>query len=403
MKFGIAKLDHLASGCKAFLFITILYKSTNINYYRGKMEQDQFLEPSEEEKKALTVGLFREWWIASTKALVESVGSEEALRHLKPYFVNAGRAGAYHIKRLTGLPTDDAGSIMVVWIGIAHFQMSNAKVTVKASSKDYAIAEMTDCAINGACPEACYCWCLFVNDGGIYLNPDYETELIKCIPWGDSYCCIKASKKGITSIDNPSIIVPIPEISAKLANFLSHAYVGENWVNASRAFIDAVGSERASEVLCTKMRSAGHAVGENLVSKYDFVLDKPGVVVHSLNILHQKRESYSLNGSSQGEVTECPFSEAPLEICLQYEAFFNGICEVIDPSYEFAYDRMMTKGDKTCHWTIRKKGDAPKKKAREEPSKELGETAFELLKKRLVKGEITPEQYRQLRDILLEK
>jgi uncharacterized membrane protein len=31
------------------------------------------------------------------------------------------------------------------------------------------------------------------------------------------------------------------------------------------------------------------------------------------------------------------------------------------------------------------------------------ESALELLKKRLVKGEIGPEQYRQLRDILLER
>jgi uncharacterized membrane protein len=63
---------------------------------------------------------------------------------------------------------------------------------------------------------------------------------------------------------------------------------------------------------------------------------------------------------------------------------------------------LMTKGDKTCHWTIRKKG-AAKEKPQGEAAKEPGETAFELLKKRLVKGEITPEQYRQLRDIMLEK
>jgi hypothetical protein len=28
----------------------------------------------------------------------------------------------------------------------------------------------------------------------------------------------------------------------------------------------------------------------------------------------------------------------------------------------FAYDRMMTKGDNTCHWTIRRKVEAERKK-----------------------------------------
>ena len=62
-----------------------------------------------------------------------------------------------------------------------------------------------------------------------------------------------------------------------------------------------------------------------------------------------------------------------------------------------------SKGDKTCHWTIRKKGEVAKEKTKSELAKEPGETALELLKKRLVKGEISQEQYRQLRDILLEK
>jgi hypothetical protein len=119
---------------------------------------------------------------------------------------------------------------------------------------------------------------------------------------------------------------------------------------------------------------------------------------------HHRRGTNSSNKDLvEGQIDECPFSGGPTEICSQYEAFFNGLCEAINPDCEFAYDRMMTKGDKTCHWTIRKKGEPAKEKPQGEAAKEPGENAFELLKKRLVKGEITPEQYRQLRDILLEK
>ncbi len=53
-------------------------------------------------------------------------------------------------------------------------------------------------------------------------------------------------------------------------------------------------------------------------------------------------------------VFERPFSQAPPDVCLQYEAFFRGVCEAVDPDFEFAYDRMMSDGDETCHWVIRK-------------------------------------------------
>jgi aryl-alcohol dehydrogenase-like predicted oxidoreductase len=88
-------------------------------------------------------------------------------------------------------------------------------------------------------------------------------------------------------------------------------------------------------------------------------------------------------------------------MCLQYEAFFNGICEAIDPDYEFAYDRMMTDGDESCHWAIRRKAGRAPIEAPSTPSDD--EDMLKALKWRLTRGEITLEQYQQLRAVLLEK
>jgi hypothetical protein len=46
---------------------------------------------------------------------------------------------------------------------------------------------------------------------------------------------------------------------------------------------------------------------------------------------------------------------APPDVCKQFEGVFNGVCEAINPDYEFAYDHMMSKGDAACHWVVRKK------------------------------------------------
>jgi len=58
------------------------------------------------------------------------------------------------------------------------------------------------------------------------------------------------------------------------------------------------------------------------------------------------------------ELTECilVFANAPQDICANaLEARSNGICEMINPEYEFRTIKRMCKGDKTCQWVIKKK------------------------------------------------
>ena len=95
------------------------------------------------------------------------------------------------------------------------------------------------------------------------------------------------------------------------------------------------------------------------------------------------------------EISECPFSGSPVEVCAQYEAFLNGLIGEIEPNCELMYDRMIDWGDRTCHWVIRKKLGLAREKTEDDG-------ALKALKLRFAKGEITPEQYRQFRDILLE-
>jgi hypothetical protein len=38
------------------------------------------------------------------------------------------------------------------------------------------------------------------------------------------------------------------------------------------------------------------------------------------------------------ESTECPCKSVAPEICQQFEGVFKGVCEAINPEYEFAYD-----------------------------------------------------------------
>jgi hypothetical protein len=66
---------------------------------------------------------------------------------------------------------------------------------------------------------------------------------------------------------------------------------------------------------------------------------------------------------------------------------------------------MMSKGDGTCHWVVRKKGEPAKKEALEpqrESPKVLEDDPMKTLKMRFAKGEISEEEYRRQKAVLLE-
>ena len=90
------------------------------------------------------------------------------------------------------------------------------------------------------------------------------------------------------------------------------------------------------------------------------------------------------------EIAECPYKGSPPEVCKQLEAISNGVCEAINPDYEFAYDRMMSEGDIVCHWVVRKKGEPVKDKVKEEA---LSDDPMKALTLKLSKGEITEEEF----------
>jgi len=69
----------------------------------------------------------------------------------------------------------------------------------------------------------------------------------------------------------------------------------------------------------------------------------------------------------------------------------------MNPEYEFAFDRMMSKGDSTCHWAVRKKGEPEKEKPKEEtPS----DDSAKMLAMRFAKGEITHEEFDKSMELL---
>jgi predicted hydrocarbon binding protein len=91
---------------------------------------------------------------------------------------------------------------------------------------------------------------------------------------------------------------------------------------------------------------------------------------------------------TDSSVTSVP--NHPETICMNFQSFFKGMVSALNPDYEFAYSRMITKGDNECHWTIKKK----------QSSRQVDDP-LKVLKLRFAKGEITKEEYEELKAMLV--
>jgi hypothetical protein len=368
---------------------------------------------SEEEARKLAFALLREWWLAATQALVDEAGPEDALKHLKPYFVNTGMAGAHNIQKILGITAQELlrrDVITSLWPLVTGGRQGGSFCADDGSW----ISEAVDCATGGSSREGCISLCEYT--GTAYqgeLAQGEEIVLTKALSFGDPVCQWVAKEKGreakvaaVAEFRVPEDERPPPP-EDDLREYLALSIIGEAWSNATRAFIDFAGPERALDRLHFYMRHAGLSFGIRMSERFearergvDSILD----MIKLVQILHHRKSTYARREEDiEGEVSECPFSSSCPEMCAQYEAFFNGICEAVDPAYEFAYDRRMTHGDQTCHWVIRmKRENAPGPTDGKPGKKAIEDDPRKILSIRLAKGEIGEEEYRRLRQLLDE-
>jgi predicted hydrocarbon binding protein len=229
-----------------------------------------------------------------------------------------------------------------------------------------AIATVHDCPLKNAKPELC----VFVSHLGAemyceFAHPTYECLWTHHMTNGDPFCRYIIKKKSITYKDPDSlgkIISTLPRVDLtdeQLAQ-MGNSFLGGAWLEYTIGFKDFNGSQKTIEVLGANAKRIGKNFGSLLIEAN--MLPARDISVMG-GFIHQFGESFTMKGRITSmapgvyvkEINDCPFKTAPPEICKQWEAFYNGMLEKINPGLEFHYDRMMTTGDKTCKWVIAKR------------------------------------------------
>lgn len=200
--------------------------------------------------------------------------------------------------------------------------------------------------------------------------------------------------------ENPQVLIQIPtfEISHNESRSYMLQYLGDWWVDATKAFEEVMDQELAEDILREHAFTAGKNEFSPMLSRLG--IDRTDLISWGSLICKLSPASgdeikvlVANENEYKAEISDCPFAASPIEICQQMEAFYDGACQGIDSELEFHYEEMRTKGDGRCIWTLRRKGTAPGK---------VPEGALAVLRHRLAKGEISIEEFDDIRKRLID-
>lgn len=229
-----------------------------------------------------------------------------------------------------------------------------------------AVGTIHDCPFKDAKPELCVIMSHVGSEVFCQLaDPELECLWTHHMTDGDPFCRYVFKKKAVPykdpdSLGNVLMKLPRVDLTDEQLNQYKKWGLATYWTNNTICFNMLHGSEKTNEILGVNAKRIGKNVGSTLIEANMLPARDIAVMGSLINLFG---EGSAMRGSITSmalgvfakEITDCPFKNAPPEICKQFESFFNGVLEKINPELEYHYDRMMTMGDKTCKWVITKK------------------------------------------------
>jgi len=349
--------------------------------------------------------LFRDWLSRISRVLVDNVGSRMALEMVKPYSIHAGMAMILNIKNETGVVNGYrapgyAGHFGCTCIGI------DLRTEIRESGTHSVVSS---CGIANPIPELCVNHVVQMFTGFCNIAaPDYEPVLLSSLAKKDRICewVVKHKHIPVEQVLNEKVIAEClpPPLTKETQSLWEFSYYSEWCILWLNALIEYMGAEEAVASVKNGIQESALSFLENVKVDGCSSLEDTHRMAMVLNLIDEgMHRDGEIEEISQDlivkRITVCPFTDAPESFCRLHEVFNNSICRALNPQVEFSYDRMMTKGDKTCHWTIRRKDEDAKEKAKEEaPS----DDPVKMLTTMYIKGEITEEEFRKKMAVLKE-
>jgi predicted ArsR family transcriptional regulator len=338
----------------------------------------------------------------SLDLLVKMAGSSEALAAMKPYYGIEMFHVVEEARNRLKIRSDGADAMLLTWI-FAQLAVVPGENNIGEIKEKGAVCIDYDCIYKDASPD----FCVLISHHGTKcvaeaINPEYECIFTHHLTNGDPYCryIFKKKSEKIDNLDDlGKTIMTLPKFNVPKEQVESMViWASCNFLQAiTEGFNDLYGPEKTREVLGENARRIGIEIG-NLLKKNEQNIVTIGSFLDQLGkCINQKGAcNYSDEIFFEKEITDCVLQTWTSEICYQFNNVFQGIVESVIPDYELIYDRMMTKGDSTCHWIIKLK----EAQGKPHPGDGQSEDLARQLSTRLVNGEISEEEYEKKMTLL---
>jgi hypothetical protein len=320
------------------------------------------------------------WLHVCWDALVDEVGLEAALAGYEKVGINAGKAAAHNLIDWE-LAKDESPSSIV--IGYSYFgRMIGWGVLEMRADDEVGCIRVVDCQLGPGkhpyCPGHCGPLCTEMTNE---MRAGYDNQYLKCLGKGDNECLIVYKPQGVSLTEEALARrrlspVELPSIPGSMRLQLVPNLLHWSWTFSVNSTINALGKEKAQALLQPLMRREGmtHPLeGDTLEDHVAKMMGKLTADVRTVPV----------DGGHELTIDGCPFIGHSQEICALFHAFLDGMAEASSRSIEWT--ETMVEGRRICHARILKQA----------PSRTSG--LLETLQARLVRGEITFDEYQRIK------
>lgn len=337
------------------------------------------------------------------ETVIGEIGEEEAYIRFKPHAEHSAMAIVLNLRNARIIADNDPNPAqrsceMLFHMGCGKTLKDYGKIDTTI------ICRISHCAICGddcsrtAAVRKAYCRfsCDF-NPNVFYskLDPSFEFHNIrsKVDGWDE---CIHAIVPRGTAIPDPSQLhdqfaFPTMDYEDSVLAYLPVAYMLETWAIFIHVLSESIGDERVSTLLAARMRDRGRTYRINSVreEKEDFLIRAMKDLLFDCHI------NDDANGNKDVKVDSCLLVASPPICCHLLEELLNGMTDVHGDHRKLDHISMIPMGDTKCAMKIHMRKVSTS-------AMEANREALGILQLRLARGEISPEEFAHLRQLMSE-
>ena len=342
---------------------------------------------------------FRELAIPIVNALLKEIGVTETLELIRPRARYSGRAMARNFATQLGLESGSIEAIIFTLFCGRCLTGGKGKITLYEHG---AVVEIIVCPWIHGPPKICIMTSHYISEGACEeINPEFEVLFTHHLTQGDASCIGICKRKGDPNLDPGKLgaelkVIDHLDIDEKEREAVSVNLDVHLLNNFLEGFLTAAPADKVLQLLDSTFKDMGNEAGRRLSSRLNETDSSIGIGSilstwgEMLGNGHEVKEIDE--GGSELTVPSCILCHSPLPVCKLMESFLAGMISALDEKANVRFIKC-SPSQIGCKIIVR-------------PQSSKHETAsapLVTLKMRFAKGELSEDEYRRMRAILLEK